>query len=185
MMNALFSPGRIIPILFAKVALPAGYPQGHFDMLSLDSDSIMAFLHEEGYAPEKQPETGQVYFIKKVASRDFPIFIKSREGLLQLIAFLPLHIKEGAQNDLARFLHHLNRNLDVPGFFMDEQNSLVFYRFVLPAFDGKAEKKTVRLLLKSLEHICHLLGETVMNVAAGRLTLSQALEISKRLLNGS
>jgi hypothetical protein len=137
--------------------------------IELNQDALLKFMKKEGFDAEIQKETNQIYCPLKVANREFPLFLRIFENseLLQIIVFFPSTIKETAMNDLGRFLHHINKELDIPGFGMDESSKVAFYRIMLPAFGKKVEADVLKPYLKSLPLISENFGQAIIAVANG------------------
>jgi hypothetical protein len=108
-------------------------------MISLTLDSLRAHLVKSNYPIQEHSETQQIYLTYDINSHEFPLFLRvlgDRE-LLQLIAFIPCEMKSQAPGELARLLHRLNKELDLPGFGMDEEVGMLFYRLIMPSTDKK------------------------------------------------
>jgi hypothetical protein len=138
-------------------------------ILELNLESLVKYLKKEGYDAQIQSETHQIYFPLKISNREYPLFIRIFEEseLMQLIVFFPSTIKEDALNDLGRFLHHINKELDIPGFGMDENSKVAFYRVMLPAFGKKIDSDVLKPYLKSFDIITENFGHAIIAVANG------------------
>ncbi len=121
-------------------------------MIPLNLDQILEHLRRKNYDAKLQSETNQIYFIHKAGQLEFPIFFRIFEkgDLLQLLAFIPSNFKEGTQTEVARLLHLINKELDIPGFGMDEKEGVIFYRSMLPAFDKKIDPNLLESFLKAI-----------------------------------
>ena len=115
--------------------------------------------------------------------------------LLQLLVFYSLHlepngkfcprekrllIRSGHQvkestADLSCLLHLLNKELDVPGFGMDEMAGVVFYRLMLPTPKKKIDEELLVAYLKTAEHVCQMFSTPIEAVSSGQMTLDQIL----------
>jgi hypothetical protein len=168
-------------------------------MINMTPDSILQFMQKNKYEAEIQPETQQVYTIFKIKQKEFPLFLRvfDQGHLLQLLVFIPSHlkpnerfslekretrsqshdeIKEGVVADLSRLLHLLNKELDVPGFGMDESAGVVFYRLMLPTPKKKIEEDLLLAYLKTADHVCQMFSLPIEAVSSGQMTLTQILE---------
>lgn len=136
-------------------------------MLSITDESLIEFLKKNDFKAEVQKETGQIVSIFNIANQEFPLFLRRFEGseLLQLLVFIPSQIKNGAKTDLARLLHMINKELDIPGFGMDEESGTCFYRIMLPTIENGIDERILESYLKSLKAVCEQIGPTVMAVA--------------------
>lgn len=138
-------------------------------MLSLKIDDLHDYLIKEQFPVQIQKETQQIYMIYKIEKREFPLFIRVFPGgdLLQLISFIPCNLKAGSHGDLARLLHMLNKELDIPGFGMDENANLIFYRVMIPAVDKQVNEDHLKRYVNSIEQILINFGSLIAMVAFG------------------
>lgn len=176
-------------------------------MIAMTPDSILDFMRKNKYEADIQPDTKQVYTILKISQKEYPLFIRIfDEGhLLQLLAFIPCHLepheafaqdKQGGKaehkphqkhpqgavlGDIARLLHLLNKELDVPGFGMDEMAGVVFYRLMLPTPKKKIEADLLLAFLKTVEHVCKMFANPIEAVSAGQTSLDDILAKAKEL----
>lgn len=166
-------------------------------MISMTPESILAFMQKNGYQADIQNDTQQVYTILNVDSKEYPLFIRVFDDghLLQLLAFIPSQLQADerfslgtAQTsleqetsspsiiaDVARLLHLLNKELDVPGFGMDEMAGVVFYRVMLPTPKKKIDADLVLAFLKTVENVCQMFSAPIEAVSAGHATLNEIL----------
>jgi hypothetical protein len=77
--------------------------------------------------------------------------------------------------DLARLLHLLNKELDVPGFGMDEMAGVVFYRLMLPTPKKKIDADLLLAFLKTVEHVCQMFSTPIEAISTGQMTLDEIL----------
>lgn len=145
--------------------------------IPLTMESIHSFLDSKNYKPQLQKETNQVYLLFNFSGRDFPLFFRIFEGgdLLQMLAFIPCTLKKDAAAETGRLLHYLNKELDIPGFGMDEKVGLVFYRIMLPTTDKEVNTHIIEALLSSTRTICQTFAPAIATVAAGASTLDEVL----------
>lgn len=150
-------------------------------MISVTNKNLVEFLKQHKFDANIQNETGQVVVIFKISGQDFPLFLRPFEGsgLLQLLVFIPSQIKQGTHNDLARLMHLVNKELDIPGFGMDEDSDTCFYRVMLPTIDNKIDERILDSYLKSLQLICEQIAPTVLAVANGVATFEDILRKTK------
>ena len=147
-------------------------------MIPLKLDKLHQYLNQKGYEALLQNETNQIYLIFKINNIEYPLFIRIYEGgeLLQLLAFVPGHIQTGAQADLARLLHLLNKELDTPGFGMDENAGISFYRNMLSSIDKTIHPQLLESHLNSIQLILKTFGPIVLTVASGKATFDDILQ---------
>lgn len=176
-------------------------------MINMTPDAILSFMRKNNYEADIQTDTNQVYTIFKINNKEFPLFLRifDQGHLLQLLVFIPSHLKAndnfafGKKNnkkneeplnkpetiaDLARLLHLLNKELDVPGFGMDEMAGIVFYRLMLPTPKKKIESDLLAAFLKTVEHVCKMFSTPIEAVSSGQMTLDQILERAHELDKG-
>ena len=150
-------------------------------MLSMKLSSILSYLKKNNYPAEIQEETQQIFMMLKLADKEYPAFVRVYdEGhLIQLLAFIPVSLEPEVVPDMARLLHLLNKELDVPGFGMDEIAGAVFYRLMLPAFQKKIEEDLLLAYLKTIEHVCKMFATPIEAVAHKLLTLEEIIQKAK------
>lgn len=170
-------------------------------MINNTPETLLQFMRKNKYESDIQADTQQVYTIFKINQKEYPLFLRVfDEGhLLQLLVFIPCHLepnekfalgkKASASSsteakshyhkeviaDLARLLHLLNKELDVPGFGMDEMAGVVFYRLMLPTPKKKIESDLLLAFLKTIEHVCQMFSTPIEAVSSGQMTLDQIL----------
>lgn len=171
-------------------------------MINITPESLLQFMRQHKYESDIQADTQQVYTIFKINQKEYPLFLRVfDEGhLLQLLVFIPCHLEssekfvlgkkdstsktsESLKNveqkaviaDLARLLHLLNKELDVPGFGMDEMAGVVFYRLMLPTPKKKIESDLLLAFLKTVDHVCQMFSTPIEAVSSGQMTLDQIL----------
>lgn len=147
-------------------------------MISLTLDAILAYLSKKGMRAELQTETNQVVIIFKIGDREFPLFIRIFEGgeLLQLLAFIPCNMKKSAFAETGRLLHLLNKELDIPGFGLDEDSSVVFYRCMLPVQGQQMSETLFNAYLNSIQLVCKSFSSVIATVAYGSATFEDILK---------
>lgn|GEM_PF-721623 len=163
-------------------------------MISINPESLLQFMQQHQYESGIQTDTQQVYTIFKMHQREYPLFLRAFDdgNLLQILVFIPNHLepngplspssesqKQGQNKaiiaDLARLLHLFNKELDVPGFGMDEMAGVVFYRFMLPTPTKKTEEDLLLTCLKTAERVCEMFSKPIEAVSSGQMTLDQIL----------
>lgn len=150
-------------------------------MIHLTFDSLLTLLKKHDYDAAIQEETQQIYTILKVEKKEYPLFLRVfDEGhLLQLLAFIPCELKPEAISDMARLLHLLNKELDVPGFGMDEETGIVFYRVMLPTPKKKIDSELLIAYMKTVEHVCQMFSTPIEAIGFGHATLDDILKKAK------
>jgi len=147
-------------------------------MPNLAIPDLLDFLKNKDYDAQIQKETDQIYIILKISEREFPLFIRimGEGGLVQLMVFFPCNIKAEAVSDLARLLHTLNKELDIPGFGMDEKAGVAFYRCMIPTIDNQFNESVLEGFLNSVKIVCETFSPAVEAVAFGATTFDELLK---------
>lgn len=147
-------------------------------MLKLDLHKISKHLENQKIDAQLQKETNQLVIILKIAEREFPLFIRVFDGeeLLQILTFLPCTIKPNTMADTARLLHLLNKEIDLPGFGMDEAASVVFYRFMLPAKDKHIDAAIFDAVLNAAQVVCTSFAPVIAAVSYGTATFAEVVK---------
>jgi len=147
-------------------------------MISLDLHKIREHLRSQGIDAELQAETNQLCIVFKIAEREYPLFIRIYEGgeLLQLLAFLPCTIQTSTFSETARLLHSLNKELDLPGFGMDEVQEVVFYRIMVPVKEKKLDQNLLISYINAIQVVCQSFAPAIAAIAYGQLTFDEMMK---------
>lgn len=97
------------------------------------------------------------------------------ELVIHLFVALPFLIKPGAVGEVSRLLMLLNKPLDMPGFGLDEQRKLVFFRYSLFTYRGHQSVRVLCAIIGMIMLLIDSLTPQIESVAAGatiRETLS-------------
>jgi hypothetical protein len=128
---------------------------------------------------ELQKENKQIALMMKIKDREVPLFVGVlHEALVQMIAYLPYEMKKEAAGDIGRFLHHLNKELDLPGFGMDEEAGLLFYRAVIPCIKPEVDEELFDAYLKTIERACQTVLEGIDAVTDTDSPVGKAAKVS-------
>ena len=146
-------------------------------MIVQDIRALQKFLEGEGILTELQKDTNQLYLNFKSGEIEFPAFLRLYDGkdLLQLLVFIPVSYKQGSAPDVARLLHLINKELDCPGFGLDEESSLIFYRQMV-ILDKGINQTIVLKGIKSLEAVAIGFASVINAVASGAASFRDVLE---------
>ena len=106
--------------------------------------------------------------------------MRAEGNLLQTIAYLPYELNEKAASDVARLLHLLNREVDIPGFGMDELQKLMFFRCVIITTDGKLDPKLLDIYLATTRIACETFMEAIATMAGGKTSVDAVLKGKKQ-----
>lgn len=142
------------------------------DSQTLTLKSLFDYLNEKKYEPVLQEEQNQVVLNIQIKNVEFPLIVKilDNEELVQFLAFFPANIKEGAEADTARTLHLLNKELDLPGFGMDDVNGLMFFRYVVPFLNQKFETPLLEKLLQAIPNILGSFFPLLYHISQGKMS---------------
>jgi hypothetical protein len=146
-------------------------------MIPLTLEALMQHLQKNHYDPKIQKETGQIYFIMKQDAAELPVFIRIYENrnLLQILAFI-CNVKAEMLNDMARLLHLFNKELDMPGFGLDEAMPMTFYRLMIPVSNQAIDPFFFNEYLKSVELATKLFLHPIVAVASGTLSYQEFMK---------
>lgn len=130
-----------------------------------------------------QPETKQIYIIFEHEESQFPLFIRElHDGeLIQLLSFIPCNVETAHMNDLGRLLHMLNKELDMPGFCLDEASSTVFYRLMMPTLKKEFQPDVLEALINTSQMVCKSFATVIEALATGAMTLAEILKKANEL----
>lgn len=147
-------------------------------MTTLNLENIQKILKKKKHDANIQQETQQVYTILKLGEREFPLFIRIYEqgDLVQLLAFFPCQLKTETLGDLGRLLHIFNKELDIPGFGMDEVASVVFFRCMIPMQKNKLDEQLLETFLNTVELACQTFSPTIEAISLGIVNLDEMIK---------
>ena len=151
-------------------------------MIPCNIDGLTKYLTAQKLNPVYQKETNQIYVICKINTQEFPLFFRIYEGedLLQLLIFFPLQITHERFNAMARMLHLLNKEIDLPGFGMDEVVGLAYHRIMMPVFEKKIDTHLLSSYLAAVPKICEQFFPSIMGTATSDLTFEEILKKSQK-----
>lgn len=150
-------------------------------VLPLSREAIHDVLKKQDFAHvELDKDTDQVSVIIKIENIEFPLFLKvlGQGELLQLLMFIPTRFKEDTVEGLARMLHSVNREVDFPGFGIEETSQTIFYRTVTPCLTKEISEELLLTLVRGAKVACQSFTPAIVAVASGELTFE---ELIKRL----
>lgn len=147
-------------------------------MIPLKLNDVLSHLKKERKA-ELQEEHKQISFTITIKDKEVPVFVGVlHESLLQIIAYLPYELQEKAFGEVARFLHIINKELDMPGFGMDEGGKLVFYRLVIPCLKPEIDPELIDAHLRTVNVACQTILEGIEAAADEKSPLAKAARVS-------
>lgn len=147
-------------------------------MKDVSLETLKGYLQSRDLSAEIQKETNQVYAAIKVDEIEFPMFLRIYDGgeLLQILTFFPASLEDKAAADTARLLHLLNKELDIPGFGMDEGSKVTFFRCMVPIVKGEIADEVLNALMNATDIVCKNFAPAVVAVATGNATYDDVLK---------
>lgn len=144
---------------------------------SLDSHELLQHLNAQGLKPTFDPASGQISVAFNVGGAEVPIFfvIRSESALLQTVAYLPYELSEKTLGNVARLLHLLNKELDMPGFGLDEKIHVIFYRAVIPCLNNQVNEQLLNLYLGTTKVACETFMQVIGKVLSGKMSVDEML----------
>lgn len=141
-------------------------------MINLTHDTLLEHLKERGLEPQLQESTSQIYFPYKSTKQEFTVFLRIYEGgqQLQIMTFFPHPIRPGRFDVMGRVLHLLNKEIDCPGFGLDESTGLSFHRVMLPAEENRVSQKLLNVYLDAIPSLCEQFYPAIFMAATSGLT---------------
>lgn len=95
---------------------------------------------------------------------------------IQLNARYPFRVEDGAIPEMAQFLHFLNLQVEVPGFYLDVLENSVFYRYVFLFDSNQIPWKIVLSIAGSAIFFQDVFGGILEQIAKGSKTFTQVLQ---------
>lgn len=147
-------------------------------MIDLTLDAIQKYLETLKLDVKRQPETDQLFVVFKYEDFEFPLFIRvfPDSQLLQFLLFIPFSTQPGTNAEVARLLHLLNKELDIPGFGMDESTKLIFYRIMIPATNSQIHSEIIKAYIGTVENVFKTFTPVIANVASGQAKFDEVLK---------
>lgn len=101
---------------------------------------------------------------------------------LQLDARFPFVVEDRALSDVAQFLHFLNMQVEIPGFYLDHTSNAVLYRHVLLSDQEHLPEKIVLSIIGIAMLFQDVFGPPLERLAQGKETFISLLqEVQKTL----
>lgn len=149
-------------------------------MIPCSIESLMKYLSSKKLDPVFQKETNQVYTLFKIDNLDFPLFFRIYDGgdILQLLVFFPLQVRKERYAVMARLLHLLNKEIDLPGFGIDESVGLVYHRIMMPAVNHKLDTHLLGSYIESIPKICKQFYPPISGTAASEMSFEDIIKKS-------
>ena len=151
--------------------------------MKVNEHNLLEALKSLKLNPQVQAETNQIYIIFEHEKTQFPLFIRMlHEGeLVQFLSFIPCNVDPQHANDLGRLLHMLNKELDMPGFCLDEASGTVFYRIMMPTLKKEFQPEIVEAIVNTSQMVCKTFATVIEALAIGAMTLDDILKKANEL----
>ncbi|SPN73543.1 Uncharacterized conserved protein,Family of unknown function (DUF1790) [Chlamydia serpentis] len=142
---------------------------------TLNQNNLTKFLKNSDQEPLLERESGLIYINIQANDNDLPLFfvIRNEGEILQLICYLPYQLYDAHKGPTARLLHLLNRDIDIPGFGMDEEQGLIFYRLVLPCLNGEIHDTLLRIYIDTIKLVCDSFSHAIGLISSGNMNLDE------------
>ena len=124
-----------------------------------------------------QKESDQLLAGLKIEEKEFPIFVRiyERGDLYQVLAFFPSKIRSSKLTSVARLLHFFNRELDMPGFGMDEPSRVVFFRSMIPSPNKMFDPILFNAHFHATVMACQTFAKTIDDIATGKVEYDELM----------
>jgi hypothetical protein len=151
-------------------------------MIEATNESLTRYLESLGMKPLYQKETDQIYVMMEVDKQEFPLFFRFFEDadMLQLLLFFPFQLTAEKLNTMARMLHFINKEIDLPGFGMDEALGVVFHRTMCPLVEKKIDSRILKTYLDAAPKLCHQFYGPLAGTAMTNLSFEELLKKSRK-----
>lgn len=146
--------------------------------MKVNEHNLLQALKKMNLDGKVQKETNQIYVVLKHDEREYPLFIRDlHDGeLLQLLCFIPCYVEQNKVAETSRFLHMLNKELDMPGFCFDETSMTIFYRLILPALNKEFQESSFEAFVNTANMVCKSFGTVIEALAIGAMSLEEILK---------
>lgn len=151
-------------------------------MIPYSLSDVKNFLSSKHLEMKDQKETDQIYAMLTVDGKEYPFFVRAIEDakLIQTIAFLPFEFKEEHVNETARLLLLFNKELSHPGFGIDEDNHVIFFRCLIPAVNGKLSETLLKTALEATKNALQIFTGSIFAIGTGQITYKDLMEKAQK-----
>lgn len=101
---------------------------------------------------------------------------------IQIDANFPFNVADIALSDVAQFLHFINLQVELPGFYLDHLNDRILYRYVHLMEGDKPPKQLVLAVIGIALFLQDVFGQTFERLATGQATFPSLMEEIKKTL---
>lgn len=151
-------------------------------MIPLTPDALVQFLQEKKLTAQLDEKAKQIVSALTIGGHDYPMFVKYDidSQVAQILLFMPFAMQSKSISDVARLLHLLNKEIDMPGFGMDEVHKAIFFRFTLAAKEGKIDSVLLERFLDAVPRLGYAFFPAIASVANGNASFETILKKMQR-----
>ncbi|QXE27202.1 YbjN domain-containing protein [Chlamydia buteonis] len=152
---------------------------------SLNQNNLSKYLTHAGLEPLLERESGLTYINIQAEDHELPLFfvIRNEGEILQMICYFPYQLYDNQREATARLLHLLNRDVDIPGFGMDEEQGLIFYRLVIPCLQGEINEILLRVYIDTIRLVCDSFSHSIGLISSGNMNLDELKKQARKEKN--
>ncbi|MBJ7450004.1 MAG: YbjN domain-containing protein [Parachlamydiales bacterium] len=145
--------------------------------IKLSLFQISKILKEKGYLPTIDEDNQQFFIIHKIDEMELPLFFKVASSFqhIQVIAYLPIKVDPEVYNDVARLLHQINCEIDVPGFGLEEKEGMIMFRIFVPCQNGYCTSEFVLSFIDVIHRAFESYKNLILAVVEKETTLDEIL----------
>jgi hypothetical protein len=96
--------------------------------------------------------------------------------VLQFDSVFPFAVEDKALTEVAQFLHYLNFQIEIPGFYLNHLDNTIVYRYVLLSEGQHVPKKIIFSLIGIVMFFQDAFGQTLERLAKGNTTFVGVME---------
>ncbi|HEV8052027.1 MAG TPA: hypothetical protein VGP47_05995 [Parachlamydiaceae bacterium] len=131
------------------------------------------------YSGEDQEKRMRLIEVKVQAKSGNPLQLKETGQdcvAFQLDAFFPFTVDDLSMSDVAQFLHFLNLQIEIPGFYLNHIDNTIVYRYVLLAEDQHIPKRILLSLIGIAMMLQDVFGQTLERLSLGQVSFVELME---------
>jgi len=94
----------------------------------------------------------------------------------QLDAFFPFIVEDLAMMEIAQFLHFLNLQIEIPGFYLNYVDNTILYRYVLLSQGEHIPQKIIMALVGIVMLFQDVFGQVFERLAKGEVSFANIMQ---------
>jgi hypothetical protein len=154
----------------------------------LGHEQIDSFIQHEDEAAEARlliyaGENQEKVQLLSITARNTELNESESLTSLQFEAFFPFIVKDQAVVDVSQFLHFLNQQLEVPGFYFNHLDHLIAFRYILFIEPNAIPKKIVMSLIGLVIFFQDIFTQTLERLAKGEVSFADLMQEVHDLLS--